>query len=127
MMRIQTRQIKGEVGFRCMGPGCGQWIGDPRYAGPVGHAPQNLCFECWMAHWDRIEARAANGGEWTHIDEAMWLICRGLTLAEAARVVDSHCTTLRRWIEKMRLRPELVPDWLIRMQEIREVRRGRQN
>ena len=114
-------------GFRCMGPGCGQWIGDMQYVGPVGHAPQNLCFECWMAHWDRIEARAVNGGDWTHLDEALWLVCRGLSLADAAGVIaSSHHTTLQRWIDKMRLRPELVPDWLIRMQDIRQTRRDRQ-
>ena len=124
---MQTQQMSSEVGFRCMGPGCDDWIGDPQYVGPVGHAPQNLCFECWMAHWDKIEARAANGGDWTHIDEAMWLVCRGLTVAEAAGVLASHQMTLRRWIEKMRFRPELVPDWLIRMQELRRARRDQQN
>lgn len=80
-----------------------------------------------MAHWDRIEARAANGGDWTHLDEAMWLVCRGLSLAEAAVVVDLHGMTLRRWIVRMRFRPELVPDWLIRVQDIRPRRRDRQN
>jgi len=125
-MQMQSEQISSEIGFRCKGPGCDEWIGDRLYVGPVGHAPQNLCFECWMAHWDRIEACAANGGEWTHLDEALWLVCRGLSLAEAAGVVDSHGTTLRRWIEKMRLRPELLPDWLIRIQEIRRARRDQQ-
>ena len=80
-----------------------------------------------MAHWDRIEACAANGGEWTHLDEALWLVCHGLSLAEAAEAVASHKATLRRWVEKMRLRPELLPDWLIRMQEIRRARRDQQN
>jgi len=79
-----------------------------------------------MAHWDVIEARAANGGRWTHLDEALWLVCRGLNLAQAAAVIDSHGTTLRRWIEKMRAGPELVPDWLIRIQEIRRARRETQ-
>ena len=126
-MQTQSEQTGSEVGFRCKGPGCDEWIGDPRYVGPAGHAPQNLCFECWMAHWDRIEACAANGGQWTCLDEAIWMVCRGLSLAEAAEAVASHYTTLRRWIEKMRLRPELLPDWLIRMQEIRRARRDQQN
>jgi len=77
-----------------------------------------------MAHWEKIEACAANGGAWNNLDEAMWLLCRGRSLAEAAEAVTSHYTTLRRWIAKMRLQPELLPDWLIRMQEIRQ---GRSN
>ena len=115
-------KLQGEVraGFECKGPGCEQWIGDRRYVGPAGHAPQNLCFECWMVHWERIEACAANGGEWTCLDEAMWLFCRGYTLAQAAKAVATHHVTLRRWILKMCLKRELIPDWLIRMQEIRQ-------
>jgi hypothetical protein len=80
-----------------------------------------------MAHWDRIEACAANGGQWTHLDEAMWLFCRGLNLVDVADAITSHYRTLWRWIEKMRLRPELVPDWLIRMQETRQQRLDPQN
>jgi hypothetical protein len=125
-MHRQTTKVNSEIGFRCKGVGCGEWISDVRYVGPVGHAPQNLCFECWMAHWDVVEARATNGGRWTHLDEALWLVCRGLSLSQAADVIGSHATTLRRWIVKMRQRPELLPDWLIHMQETRESRRKQQ-
>jgi len=71
-----------------------------------------------MAHWDKIEARAANGGQWTCLDEAMWLICRGLSLSDAADLVASDRTTLRLRIAEMRRRPELIPDWL------RDIRRA---
>ena len=107
-----------------MGPGCGQWIGDLRYVGPVGHAPQNLCFECWMAHWSKLEARAVNGGRWTRLDEALWLVCGGLSLTEAAGMIDSSCTALRLRINEIRRRPELTPDWL---EHIRRTDRSNQN
>jgi hypothetical protein len=80
-----------------------------------------------MAHWEEIEVRAVNGGRWTYLDEAMWLVCRGLTLAQAADIVASNRMALRRWIGKMRRRPELVPDWLIHMQEIRSQRCDQQH
>ena len=116
--RTQTQTKSNRIGFRCMNPRCGQWVGDRRYVGPAGHAPRNLCFECRMAHWDKIEARAANGGQWTCLDEAMWLICRGLSLSDAADLVASDRTTLRLRIAEMRRRPELIPDWL------RDIRRA---
>jgi len=75
-----------------------------------------------MAHWDKVSARAVNGGRWTYLDEALWLVCRGLTLARAAEMVALHPCTLRRWIAKMRTRPELVPDWLVQSQETASTR-----
>jgi hypothetical protein len=80
-----------------------------------------------LAHWDRVEARAVNGGHWTHLDEALWLVCRGLTLYQAASIVAANSRTLGRWIRKMRLRPELTPDWLIHMNDLRQQRRDQQN
>ena len=70
-----------------------------------------------MAHWDKIEAIAANGGCWTYLDEALWLVCRGVTLAQAASVIASNRKALGRWIDKMRLDPKPAPDWLIQLQE----------
>ena len=104
----------GRVGFRCANPECGQWIGDPRYVGPAGHAPQNLCLECWLAHWDVVARRAAAGGEWTELDQALWLVCRGLSFSAAADVIGRHRNTLRRWILRMRRNPGLIPDWLVK-------------
>ncbi len=104
-------------GFRCKGPGCGKWIGDRRYVGPAGHAPQNLCYECWMLHWEWIEACAANGGLWTRIDEALWLFCHGLSLREVSVAVAVPYTTLRRWVKRLRQRPNLVPEWVVRLQQ----------
>jgi len=102
------------TGFRCANPACDKWVGDPWYVGPAGHAPQNLCFDCWLAHWDLVEARAINGGEWTDLDEALWLVCHGVGVSEAAGLVGRHRNTLRIWIGRMRRNPELIPDWLIR-------------
>jgi len=126
-MNESDKRADGGIAFRCAGSGCGEEIGDPQYVGPAGHAPQNLCFECWSAHWDRVEARAANGGGWTHLDEALWLICRGLTFSQAAEVIASNPKALGRWIDRMRTRPALVPDWLIRMNQARRQRREQQH
>ncbi|MCP4379694.1 MAG: hypothetical protein GY794_26435 [bacterium] len=125
-MNKHVTKTDTQIGFRCQGVGCGEWIDDVRYVGPAGHAPQNLCFECWMAHWEVVEARVINGGRWSYLDEALWLICRGLSVVQAADVINTHAKTLRRWIVKMRQRPELVPDWLIHMQDTREARRKQQ-
>ena len=115
---------KSRIGFRCQGPGCGEWIGDVRYVGPPGHAPGNLCFECWMAHWEKVEARAANGGVWTGLDEALWLACHGLNLADAASAIGSSRVVLKMRIDRMRRREELMPDWI---GNIRRVCRDKQN
>jgi hypothetical protein len=125
-MQTQSTRAISEPGFRCAAPDCGQYVGDRQYVGPIGHAPQNLCFECWLAHWDKIEARAVNGGRWTHLDEALWLVCRGLSLTQAADIVAGPSRMLGRWIAEMRRRPELTPDWLIHINELRRQRRDPQ-
>jgi hypothetical protein len=125
--QIKDHEQDNRIGFRCAGPGCEQWIGDPDYSGPLGHAPQNLCFECWMAYWDKIEALAVNGGHWTRLDEALWLFCRGMTFAEAAEAIATHQTTLQRWIAKIRCGREIPPVWLIHLQDVRQQRHEPQN
>ena len=122
-MKTKSKPTGGRCGFRCVGPDCGQWVGDRHYVGPIGHAPQNLCFECWADHWDRVEARAVNGGCWTHLDEALWLVCQGMSMPEATAIMAISRRALRRWVREMRLRPELTPDWLIHMNNVRLQRR----
>jgi hypothetical protein len=123
-MLTQTSPTSNPTGFWCTGPGCGQWISDVRYVGPRGHAPGNLCFECWMAQWEKIEARAANAGAWTRLDEALWLLCHGVSFDEAAGAIGSCRSALRLRIERMRWRPELTPGWL---PDIHRVCRDKQN
>ena len=79
-----------------------------------------------MAHWDKVEALAVNGGHWTHLDEALWLVCRGLTLEQAADVVSTHRSNLQRKISKIRDGREPTPAWLIHMRDIRQQRRNPQ-
>ena len=67
----------GPVGFDCAA--CGRTYGDPLYHGPAGHAPPTVCLDCWFAHWDAVELRMRNGGEWRRLDAALYLIARGLT------------------------------------------------
>ena len=31
---------------------------DPRYRGPEGHSPADLCFDCWMAQWTDEQVKA---------------------------------------------------------------------
>ncbi|MBT3198813.1 MAG: hypothetical protein HN350_02760 [Phycisphaerales bacterium] len=117
-MRSKKQLPDNAIGFRCTGPECGQWVGDVRYVGPMGHAPRNLCFECWVEHWERVEAIAMNGGRWTDIDEALWLVCHGLTFSQAADIITINRKTLHRWITKMRRQPDLIPGWLIHKNEV---------
>ena len=87
-------------------------VDDPFYVGTPGHCPPGVCFDCWCIEWDTMEARMLNGGEWTTLDEALWLVSRGLTRSEAAAVVGTSRRTLYRWLQKLRKNTHLIPDWL---------------
>jgi predicted DNA-binding protein (UPF0251 family) len=65
-----------------------------------------------------VEAIAMNGGRWTDIDEALWLVCHGLTFSQAADIITINRKTLHRWITKMRRQPDLIPGWLIHKNEV---------
>ncbi len=94
-------------------PNCKRSYGDPQYHGPAGHAPQNLCLDCWSNEWALMEARMLNGGGWSVLDSALWLICWGATRQRAAAAVGLHRNTLRNWILNLRKNPNLIPDWLL--------------
>ena len=32
-------------------PICKRSYGDPLYHGPTGHAPLQMCFDCWAGEW----------------------------------------------------------------------------
>ena len=91
---------------------CHRSYGDLHYHGPAGHAPQNLCLDCWAAEWDLIEARMLNGGNWTVLDSALWLVCSGFTRQQAATIVGVARRKLYRWIRALKSDPRKVPQWL---------------
>lgn len=96
--------------FRC--PSCGQRYGDPLYHGPVGHAPQNLCLDCWVNEWAEIEARMLRGGDWSALDMALWLVCNGYTRSQAAEIIGVTARTIRRWFSCLQRSFREFPDWM---------------
>ena len=105
---MSSQRIAGA--FVC--PNCRQEYGDPLYHGPRGHAPQNVCLECWADEWSIMEARMYNGGDWSVLDAAFWLVCCGLTRQEAARLLGMRRNEVQRWLLRLRRNPHLIPDWL---------------
>ena len=96
--------------FTC--PLCCRSYGDPHYHGPPGHAPQCLCLDCWGDEWAAIQARMLNGGDWTALDSALWLICAGFTRQQAAGIIGVARRTLYRWIRVLKMTPHKTPQWL---------------
>ena len=101
------------VGPTFICPGCQRLYCDPFYHGPIGHAPQNLCLDCWADEWARMEVRMLSGGDWTVLDSALWLVCCGLSRQKAAEVLGLHRNTIRNWLLQLRKHPETIPDWLL--------------
>jgi len=101
---------KARVAFCC--PHCKQRYGDPVYHGPSPHAPGRLCFGCWAEKWSEFELRCSRGGDWTVLDEALWLVCMGFSHSEASDLVARDRSFLARWLQRMRKYPHLIPDWL---------------
>ena len=97
-------------GFRC--PHCKQVYGDPLYHGPVGHAPQELCFDCWASEWGSMLQVISRGGNWQQFDAALFLLCQGFSHQEAAQLIGVRRKTIYNWIRTLRRRPVLAPDWL---------------
>lgn len=109
--RQQAERPGQPTRFRC--PQCRQEYGDPLYHGPFGHAPQELCFDCWATEWAIMEIRMSSGGRWELMDAALFLICQGFTQQEAAHVIGASPRTIHNWIRSLRQRPEDVPLWLL--------------
>lgn len=103
-----------KVSFKCSNPACGQPVYDPLYRGPLGHSPVDMCYECWLEHWELHEAKRLNGGNWTDLDQILWLICRGVNQSDAASIVGRNRNLVRIWIRKMRNNPQLIPEWLLK-------------
>ena len=98
-------------GFVC--PVCKSRYGDPLYHGPAGHAPQQMCFDCWASEWASMIQVLSRGGNWRQIDSALFLLCQGFSYQEAANLAGICRKTLHNWIRQARQRPEMAPDWLI--------------
>ena len=99
-------------GFVC--PQCLRQYGDPSYHGPAPHAPGNLCLDCWADHWAEFEMRVFQDRQWSALDQALWLVCRGLSPAQAADLVGRHRNALHKWLVRLRKYDHLVPYWLAR-------------
>ncbi|MGB2820024.1 MAG: helix-turn-helix domain-containing protein [Phycisphaerae bacterium] len=97
--------------FTC--PNCKRVYGDPMYHGPIGHAPQELCFDCWASEWDAMTLVMSRGGNWQQLDAALFLICQGFTHKEAADAIGVCRNTVWSWVRTLRQRPGLAPEWLI--------------
>jgi hypothetical protein len=97
--------------FTC--PDCLRSYGDPLYHGPAGHAPPQICFDCWVAGWAWTEMLLRRErGDWKPLNVALLLICQGFTRAETARWVGMSPTNLRRSILGLRKKTEEIPEWL---------------
>ena len=82
-----------KVAFVC--PRCGDAIGDAMYVGPWGHAPQNVCFACWLDAFEEYDP------VWPREMIALWLISNGYTRTEAARKVGVTRRTIRNWTVRL--------------------------
>ena len=112
-----TRQQKG---FVC--PHCKRRYGDPLYHGPVGHAPPQMCFDCWASEWGLMTQVIDRGGNWRPIDAALFLLCQGFNHREAADLIGVRRKTVYNWVRLLRRKPELLPEWLADRAQERKVR-----
>ena len=103
----------------CVGP-----INDPLYHGPIGHAPQNLCYECWLAEWERIAAAMADHEDWGQLDSALFLLCQGFSREEAADLIGVTRKTIYLWIRSLRRCPADMPEWFLAAAEARRQSRA---
>lgn len=99
-----------DIAFLC--PSCGREYGDDLYHGPMPHCPKQICLDCWAIEWSDIQARIAKEGDWSKLDEALWLVAQGFSRGQAAGLIGKSARTLRRWIQNLRKFPHLIPKWL---------------
>jgi len=84
----------------------------PYYRGPIGHAPENACLECWLDYWEVREFLASTGGDPGPMDWMLFLRMRGMSQCDAALIIGVHRNTIARWIGRIRRFPELMPEWV---------------
>ena len=83
-----------KVAFICRT--CGAAIGDGAYCGPWGHAPQDVCFSCWL------EAFEAPPTQWPRQVLMVWLLSNGYGRGEAARLCGVSRRTVSNWLIRLR-------------------------
>ncbi len=66
-----------KVAFVC--EQCKEPIGDPLYTGPHGHAPDNICFTCWVNAFEQPPK------DWPKDITVLWMISQGYSRAEALK------------------------------------------
>jgi len=109
-----------KVAFICRK--CGQAVGDPQYCGPWGHAPQDVCFECWL------EAFEQPPWHWPREVLAVWLIANGFSRTEAAAICGVTAPTVWRWLRYFRKKTEKFLDLMQGLEglcTLRRLRRGK--
>ena len=83
-----------KIAFICRA--CGEAIGDPAYCGPWGHAPQDVCFACWLNAFEQPPLH------WPRQILMLWFLSNGWTKAEAAQRCGVRARTVTRWLIAMR-------------------------
>ena len=106
-----TKTDDGTTDFTC--PACGRDYGDPLYHGPQPHAPATICFDCWADEWEAICCRHRIGRDPGELDQALWLISRGVSKTKAADLIHVHRQTLWRWLQRLRKYPHTIPEWCL--------------
>lgn len=104
---------QSQAGGAFVCPVCKNRYGDPLYHGPAGHAPQQMCFDCWASEWGSMIQVLARGGNWRQIDSALFLLCQGFSYQEAANLAGICRKTLHNWIRQARQQPQMAPEWLV--------------
>lgn len=89
-----------QIAFECAR--CHTPIGDPLYHGPAGHAPRNLCYDCWCIHWSDVERKHLLGEDPSELERALWLVSQGFTQEEAADQLSRHRNTIGNWFRGLR-------------------------
>ena len=97
------------------------------YRGPIGHAPSNLCWHCWVCHWAEMEIQQRKGGQPTQLETALYLIANGYTQRETSIIIGRARRTIARWIANLRRNPQQIPDWLVNPDTIRTKIKPRKN
>lgn len=109
-----------KVAFICCK--CGQAVGDPQYCGPWGHAPRDVCFECWL------EAFEQPPWHWPRQVLAIWLISNGYSYTEAAEICAVTAPTVWRWLQRFRKKTEEFLELMQGLEglcTLRRLRRGK--
>lgn len=77
------------------------------YTGPLGHAPQDICYDCWL------EARLTRSPLFQNAQaRALQSLANGRTKKEASIAAGISPRTLRRWLKRLRESPQKLQEAL---------------